>query len=85
VVRLDAGAGITGRQLFEAMRAAGIGVQVHYIPIHLQPYYRDQGFAEGDLPGAEAFYQSVLTLPLYPELSEAQQDEVVEALRQALA
>ncbi|KRT56289.1 UDP-4-amino-4,6-dideoxy-N-acetyl-beta-L-altrosamine transaminase [endosymbiont of Ridgeia piscesae] len=85
VVRLDAGAGITRRQLFEAMRAAGIGVQVHYIPIHLQPYYRDQGFAEGDLPGAEAFYQSVLTLPLYPELSEAQQDEVVEALRQALA
>lgn len=73
------------RAVFEAMRAAGIGVQVHYIPVHLQPYYRDQGFRPGDYPHAEAYYRGAFSLPLYPSLTEGEQDSVVTALSNALA
>ena len=85
-VRLDAVrcAG-TRRQVYDAMRAFGIGVNVHYIPVHLQPYYRKLGFKSGDFPVAEARYAAALTLPLYYGLTDAQQDEVVAALRSALA
>lgn len=72
------------KQIFEAMRAAGVGVNLHYIPIHLQPYYRELGFKPGDFPEAEAYYASALSLPLYPDLSEAEQDHVLDSLRQAL-
>lgn len=73
------------RAVFDHMRAAGIGVQVHYIPVHLQPYYQQLGFRPGDYPRAEDYYARALTLPLYPALTEAQQDRVIEALRTALA
>lgn len=72
-------------RVFEALRAAGIGVNVHYIPIHTQPHYRAMGFAPGDLPMAEAYYAATISLPMYPTLSETDQDRVVAALRQALA
>lgn len=73
------------RQLFEALRAAGIGVQVHYIPVHRQPYYRALGFRAGDFPQAEAFYAGALSLPLFPMLSEAEQDRVIAGLLENLA
>ncbi|MDE2396802.1 MAG: UDP-4-amino-4,6-dideoxy-N-acetyl-beta-L-altrosamine transaminase [Burkholderiales bacterium] len=73
------------RQVFEALRAAQIGVNVHYIPIHTQPHYRRLGFARGDFPAAENYYAGALSLPLYPALSHAQQDRVAAVLRQALA
>ncbi|TDV35476.1 UDP-4-amino-4,6-dideoxy-N-acetyl-beta-L-altrosamine transaminase [Pseudomonas helmanticensis] len=73
--------GLTHRQVFEGLRAAGIGVNLHYIPVHLQPYYRDQGFAEGDFPEAERYYAEAISLPLFPLLSDEQQDYVVEQLR----
>lgn len=73
------------RAVFEAMRAAGIGVNVHYIPVHLQPDYRRLGFGPGDFPAAEAYYAGALTLPLYPGLDEAEQDRIVETLAEALA
>lgn len=82
VVRVPAAA---RRAVFEAMRAAGVGVNVHYIPVHLQPYYRRLGFARGDFPAAEAYYDEALTLPLHPALDEADQDHVVAALADALA
>jgi dTDP-4-amino-4,6-dideoxygalactose transaminase len=72
------------REVFEHLRAAGIGVNVHYIPVHTQPYYRRLGFRTGDFPRAEAYYEAAITLPLYYDLSEALQDQVVEALGQAL-
>jgi dTDP-4-amino-4,6-dideoxygalactose transaminase len=72
------------RAVFDAMRAAGIGVNVHYIPVHLQPYYRALGFREGDYPHAEAYYAAALSLPMYPDLTEAMQDQVVSALENAL-
>lgn len=70
--------------VFSRLRTAGIGVQVHYIPIHLQPYWRARGFAPGDFPHAEAWYRSALSLPLFPAMSETQQDTVVDALKSAL-
>jgi UDP-4-amino-4,6-dideoxy-N-acetyl-beta-L-altrosamine transaminase len=81
VVRLAERAPLDRATLFEALHARGIGVQVHYIPIHTQPYYRRLGFAWGDFPEAEAHYRTALSLPLYPALRESQQDEVVAALR----
>ncbi len=71
--------------LFAALRAAGIGANVHYIPIHTQPYYRRLGFSAGDFPAAERYYARTLSLPLFPALTPAQQDRVVEVLRSVLA
>lgn len=71
-------------QVFEALRAAGIGVNVHYIPIHTQPYYRELGFRRGDFPHAERYYAGAISLPLFPALSDAQQDHVVTTLARAL-
>lgn len=73
------------RAVFDAMRADDIGVQVHYIPVHLQPDYRRLGFASGDFPTAEAYYQRTLTLPLHAGLSDAEQDYVVASLARALS
>jgi UDP-4-amino-4,6-dideoxy-N-acetyl-beta-L-altrosamine transaminase len=72
------------RQIFEGLRAAGIGVNVHYIPVHLQPYYRDLGFAAGDFPQAEAYYAQAISLPLFPAMTDKQQDFVVDQLRRLL-
>ena len=66
------------------MRQMGIGVNLHYIPVHLQPYYRALGFAEGQYPEAEAHGREAITLPLFAALTESQQDRVVDCLRQAL-
>lgn len=74
----------TRREAFEQLREKGIGVNVHYIPVHLQPYYRQLGFKEEDYPVAEQYYSRAITLPLYAAMSEAQQDEVVAALREVL-
>jgi len=81
VVRLDERLEHAHRAVFDGMRAAGIQVNLHYIPIHLQPYYRDLGFAPGDFPEAERYYRQAITLPLFPDLGDAQQERVVETLR----
>jgi UDP-4-amino-4,6-dideoxy-N-acetyl-beta-L-altrosamine transaminase len=73
------------RPVFEALRAAGIGVNVHYIPVHTQPYYRALGFKPGDFPAAEAYYAGAISLPMHAGLSEAQQDEVIGRVREALS
>lgn len=72
---------LSHRQVFEGLRAAGVGVNLHYIPVHLQPYYRDLGFAEGDFPQAERYYAEAISLPMFPLLSDEQQDYVIEQLR----
>ena len=73
------------RAVFEGMRAAGIGVNVHYIPVHLQPYYRAMGFAAGDFPAAESYYEAAISLPMFPTLTAEEQDRVVETLAGLLA
>lgn len=82
VLRLKTG---NRRAVFEAMRAAGIGVNVHYIPVHLQPYYRAIGFSEGDFPESERYYEEAISIPMYPTLTEVEQDKVVRVLRKSLA
>lgn len=73
----------THREVFEAMRAAGIGVNLHYVPVYRQPYYSDLGFKAGLCPEAEQYYNEAISLPMYPALTDAQQDQVVSALREA--
>ncbi len=75
----------THRQVFESLREQGIGVNLHYIPVHLQPYYRERfGFRRGQFPEAERYYGDAISLPMYTTLSDDQQDRVVAALAHAL-
>ncbi len=70
--------------VFNGLRDAGIGVNVHYIPIHTQPYYQQLGFDWGDLPVAEDFYERIISLPMYPELTGEQQQYVADTLTELL-
>jgi UDP-4-amino-4,6-dideoxy-N-acetyl-beta-L-altrosamine transaminase len=75
---------ITRAEVFRKLRGDGILANVHYIPIHLQPFYRRLGFAEGDFPAAEAYYRQALSLPLFPRLTETEQQRVAASLREIL-
>lgn len=74
----------THRQVFEALRDRGIGVNLHYIPVHIQPYYQHMGFKVGDYPQAEQYYSEAISLPLFQTLNDLQQEQVVDALRKVL-
>jgi len=74
----------THLEVFNGMREAGILVNLHYIPVHLQPYYKDMGFEEGQYPEAEQYYKEAISLPMFPTLSYEQQQEVVENLKKLL-
>jgi len=76
--------GVDRRSIFEQLREEGIGVNVHYIPIHTQPYYRQMGFSDGDFPGAESYYRNAVSIPLFPTMSQSEQDRVIEVLVQLL-
>jgi len=75
----------TRREVFDELRSAGVGVQVHYIPVHLQPYYRRLGFEPGDFPNAEAYYESAISLPMFHGLHPEDQQEVSKILRRILS
>lgn len=83
-IQLTDAAGASRRDVFAGMRARGVGVNVHYIPVHLQPYYRDLGFTSGMYPVAEDYYRRAISLPLYYGLTDAEQEQVVQALRDCL-
>ncbi|EAT12527.1 UDP-4-amino-4,6-dideoxy-N-acetyl-beta-L-altrosamine transaminase [Bermanella marisrubri] len=70
--------------IFDCLRKKGIGVNVHYIPIYLQPYYRDKGFSSGYCPNAENYYSSALSLPLYPDLTKENQKYIIDVLKEVL-
>ncbi|KUM52411.1 UDP-4-amino-4,6-dideoxy-N-acetyl-beta-L-altrosamine transaminase [Rheinheimera sp. EpRS3] len=72
------------KAVFDGLRAAGIGVNVHYIPIHTQPYYQQLGFDWGDFPLAEDFYERIISLPMFPELSGEQQQYIADKLAELL-
>ena len=74
----------TQLHVFEALRAQGILVNLHYIPVHTQPYYRQRGFKSGDYPQAEQYYREAISLPMHPTLTQDEQDFVVSSLRDAL-
>jgi UDP-4-amino-4,6-dideoxy-N-acetyl-beta-L-altrosamine transaminase len=73
------------REVFESLREQGIGVNLHYIPVHTQPYYRDMGFEAENFPHSMAYYREAISLPMFQGLTEEQQDEVVAVLRKTLS
>lgn len=75
----------THREVFESLRSQGIGVNLHYIPVHTQPYYEAMGFQPESFPQSMAYYREAISLPMFQGLTDNQQDEVVAALRKALA
>ena len=77
--------GKTHRQVFEAMRTAGIGVNLHYIPVHRQPYFEGLGFKVGHCSEAEKYYSEAISLPMYASLTEAQQDRVATVLKEVIS
>jgi UDP-4-amino-4,6-dideoxy-N-acetyl-beta-L-altrosamine transaminase len=85
VIRLQLG-GISKshRQVFESLRDKGIGVNLHYIPVHTQPYYQTMGFAAEDFPQAMGYYREAISLPMFQGLTDEQQDEVVRVLESVL-
>ena len=84
VIRLDPEKTAQNHRLvFDYLREKQIGVNLHYIPVHLQPWYQRMGFEEGMFPEAEKYYQGAITLPLFPEMIQEQQDRVAESLREA--
>lgn len=82
VLQMDfAAMGKTRTQVMEALKAAGVGTQVHYIPVHIQPYYRNRyDYGPGKCPAAEAYYERCLSLPLYPALTDEDVERVIAAV-----
>lgn len=72
------------RQIFERLRADGVGVNLHYIPVHTQPYYEKLGFKRGDFPRAEKYYAECISLPMFAGMREEQQERVIAAVKKAL-
>lgn len=75
---------VTHRQVFESLRAQGIGVNLHYIPVHTQPYFAQMGFAPDAFPESQKYYREAISIPMFQTMTFAQQDEVVAALAKAL-
>lgn len=73
------------KQVFDELRATGIGVNLHYIPVHLQPYYQRMGFNVGDFPEAERYYAEAISIPMFHGMTHEQQDEVVKQLTTILS
>lgn len=74
----------TKQQIFDGMKDRGICLNLHYIPVHTQPYYQKQGFKDGDFPNSEKYYEEAFTLPLYYSLTDEQQDYIVKNLVEVL-
>jgi len=72
------------KNIFDALRSCGIGVNVHYIPIHIQPYYSMLGFKTGDFPNSEAFYEKAISIPIFQSMTLVQQDEVINSIKAVL-
>jgi UDP-4-amino-4,6-dideoxy-N-acetyl-beta-L-altrosamine transaminase len=85
IIQLTESSPINRKTLFNRLREAEIGVNVHYIPIHTQPYYQEMGFTLGDFPQAESYYEQCLSLPLYPDLSEKDFNYIVDTLTTLLS
>lgn len=76
--------GKSRQEIFDCLRESGVGVNVHYIPVHLQPYFLNLGFKIGDFPVAEKYYSEVISLPIFPGLIASEQERVIKALKEAL-
>jgi dTDP-4-amino-4,6-dideoxygalactose transaminase len=72
------------REVFDSLREKGIGVNLHYIPVHTQPYYQRMGFNLGDFPEAERYYAEAISLPLFPAMTDSDQDDVISAIQRSV-
>jgi dTDP-4-amino-4,6-dideoxygalactose transaminase len=73
------------KNIFDALRAENIGVHVHYIPVHLHPYYKEKfGYKEGDFPIAEGYYERAITLPLFPKMTDGDINDVIDAVKKVV-
>jgi UDP-4-amino-4,6-dideoxy-N-acetyl-beta-L-altrosamine transaminase len=84
IVRVTENSPISRELLFKKLKEANVGVNVHYIPIHTQPYYQELGFRHGDFPNAELYYNDCLSLPLYADLSDSDFDHIIVTLNNIL-
>jgi len=84
VIRLPEKTAHTHKQVFVDLRARGIGVNIHYIPVHLQPYYQNLGFKKGDFPNAESYYKTAISIPMYAALTVDDQSYVISSLKEVL-
>ncbi|CAH0534677.1 UDP-4-amino-4, 6-dideoxy-N-acetyl-beta-L-altrosamine transaminase [Vibrio stylophorae] len=75
---------LTHKQVFDSLREKGIGVNLHYIPVHTQPYYQKMGFTVGDFPESEQYYREAISLPMFHAMTDEQQDTVVQVLTEIL-
>ncbi|MEC2646436.1 DegT/DnrJ/EryC1/StrS family aminotransferase, partial [Bacillus thuringiensis] len=73
------------KEVYEALQRENIGVNVHYIPVHLQPFYQKLGYGKGICPQAENVYEEIITLPLFPKMTEADVWDVIQAVRKVLS
>ena len=73
------------RTIFDDLRAAGVGVNLHYVPVYRQPYYRELGFGQGHCPNAEAYYGDAISLPMFPSMTAEQQQQVIAAVTTAVS
>ena len=74
IIRLEESNSKSHKKVFKFLRDSGIGVQLHYLPVHLQPYYQNLGFREGMFPAAEKYSKKSFSIPLFPTLKESEQD-----------
>ena len=81
VIKIDS---LEHKRVFDALREQSIGVNVHYIPVHTQPYYRKFGFDWGDFPASENFYRQAISLPIFPTLSDREIQFVIQRVKEAL-
>jgi UDP-4-amino-4,6-dideoxy-N-acetyl-beta-L-altrosamine transaminase len=77
--------GKTHRQVFESLREQGIGVNLHYIPVYMHPYYAQMGFNPNEFPAAQNYYREAISIPMFQTMSDEQQDQVVTSLRRAVS
>jgi len=85
VIRLDLSAiSLSHKEVFHLLREKGIGVNLHYIPVHLQPYYKALCFNAGDFPEAEKYYKEAISIPLFHTMSESEQLQVIKIIKEAL-
>jgi dTDP-4-amino-4,6-dideoxygalactose transaminase len=86
IIQLDlACVSATRLEIFKALQDHNIGVNVHYLPVHLLPYYKELGYNLGDLPMAESLYEGMITLPLFPAMTEKDVKDVIQAMEQTIS
>lgn len=86
VIRLQLGSIATSHlKVFQALREQGVGVNLHYIPVHTQPYYQRLGFSQGDFPESERYYSEAISLPIFPDLSDSEQVYIVDLIKRCIS